>query len=33
RADTAAIAALSCYQSVCGDWRGHSSSGTGLSHA
>jgi 16S rRNA (uracil1498-N3)-methyltransferase len=22
RADTAAIAALSCYQSICGDWNG-----------
>ena len=26
RADTAAIAALSCYQSICGDWNGKMSS-------
>ena len=26
RADTAAIAALSCYQSICGDWNGKISS-------
>ena len=33
RADTAVIAALSCYQSVCGDWRDNSSPGAGLSNA